>query len=354
VLTVGRYWKSENYDMNGHERISAALRGITPDKIPVMLHNFMPVAREAGLTMKQYRGNPKEIARAFTESVEKYQYDGVLVDIDTVTLAGACGVKIDFPENDPARSHVGYLTDYAGLPGLRIPDLSSYPYSANWLEATRLIKDYFGDEIFVRGNCDQAPFSLASMLRGTENWMLDFYMTEENQVRELLDYCTEVSIQFVNLMSQTGCDMVSNGDSPAGPEMIPPELFEKFAFPYEKRVVDAAHAKGLPYVLHICGNTEAILPQMMESGADGLELDYKTDVNKAFDLMKDSCTFLGNIDPSGILALGTTDQVRKATVDLLEIFSGTNRFILNAGCALPPGTPEENINEFIATARNWK
>ena len=178
--------------MNGHERINAALKGEKPDKIPVMLHNFMPVAKEAGITMEQYRENPKEVARAFIESVDKYKYDGVLIDLDTVTLAGACGVKVDFPVNDPARSHIGNLTDYAGLPGLKIPDLSTYRYSANWLEATRLVKEYFGDEIFVRGNCDQSPFALASMLRGTENWMLDFYMEEESKIVELLEYCTEV------------------------------------------------------------------------------------------------------------------------------------------------------------------
>ena len=159
----------------------------------------MPVAREAGLTMKQYRENPKEIASAFIESMEKYQYDGVLVDIDTVTLAGACGVEVDFPENDPARSHKGNLTDYANFDKLEDSG-SEYLYlSANWLEATRLIKEYFGGEIFVRGNCDQAPFSLASMIRGTENWMLDFYMTEENLIKELFDYCAEVSIQFIDI-----------------------------------------------------------------------------------------------------------------------------------------------------------
>jgi uroporphyrinogen decarboxylase len=339
--------------MNGHQRISAALKGDKPDKIPVMLHNFMPAAREAGITMKQFRENPKEIARAFIESVEKYGYDGVLVDVDTVTLAGACGVKVDFPENDPARSHRGFLEDYSDMGQMKIPDLSSYPYSANWLEATRLIKEHFGDEIFVRGNCDQAPFSLASMIRGTENWMMDLYMADENHVRGLLEYCTEVAVQFINLMAQTGCDMVSNGDSPAGPDMINPELYGKFALPYEKKLVEAAHKNNMPYVLHICGNTETILPRMISSGADGLELDYKTDTGKAFEILHDKCTFIGNVDPSGVLALGTPELVRKTTIELLEIFSHANRFILNAGCALPPGTPEENLREFIRTAREY-
>jgi len=34
--------------MNGYERITAALRGERPDRVPVMLHNFMMAAREAG------------------------------------------------------------------------------------------------------------------------------------------------------------------------------------------------------------------------------------------------------------------------------------------------------------------
>ncbi len=340
--------------MNGYERIKAALAGEPTDKIPVMLHNFMMVAKEAGLTMEQYRNDPKAIADAFIRSVEKYRYDGILVDIDTVTLAGACGVKVDFPVNEPARSHKGILDSYDDLKKLKPVDVGSYKYVQIWCEAVRLLKDYFKDEIFVRGNCDQAPFSLASMIRGTENWMMDFYMTEERLLFELLDYCTEATSQFILLMAQTGAHMVSNGDSPAGPDMIPADLYEKFARPYTKKVVEVAHKAGVPYVLHICGNTDIIIDQMLETGADGLELDYKTDVLKAFEHMHDKAVFFGNVDPSGVLALGTPEMVRKKTIELLDIFSQTNRFVLNSGCALPSSTPSENIEMFIKTARDYK
>ena len=37
--------------MNGYQRIVAALRGERPDTTPVMLHNFMMAAREAGVSM---------------------------------------------------------------------------------------------------------------------------------------------------------------------------------------------------------------------------------------------------------------------------------------------------------------
>ena len=49
--------------------------------------------------------------KAFIAAVDKYQYDGILVDIDTVTLAGAVGVKVDFPVDDAARSHDGNIAD---------------------------------------------------------------------------------------------------------------------------------------------------------------------------------------------------------------------------------------------------
>ncbi len=340
--------------MTGKERIAAALRGDKPDKIPIMLHNFMLAAKEANVSMEEYRNDPRRIAQVFIQAVERYKYDGILIDIDTVTLAGACGVPVDYPKNDPARSHRGNLEQYADLDTLKLPDLSAYKYTSIWLEATRLLKNHFGEEIYIRGNCDQSPFSLASMIRGTQNWMMDFYMEDESLIFQLLDYCKEVTCQFVELMCQTGADMVSNGDSPAGPDMIPPDMYVKYALPSQKKVVEVAHRNKLPYVLHICGNTESILPYMIESGADGLELDYKTDVNKAFDLMHDRCTFIGNIDPSGVLAMGSVREVEDATKALLKIYARTNRFIANAGCAIPPTAPEENLKAFIATVRNFE
>ena len=340
--------------MNGYERIWAALRGKKSDQTPVMLHNFMMASKEAGISMSAYRENPKTIADVFIRSVEKYRYDGILVDIDTVTLAGSVGVPVDFPLREPARSARGCLNQLSEAGKLPAVNIENYKYVQIWLEAVRLIKVHFGDEVFVRGNCDQAPFSLASMMRGTQEWMLDLLMEEPGKIRILLDYCTGISLQFIRLMAQTGCDMVSNGDSPAGPEMIPPEMYREYALPYEKLLVQEAHRLGLPYTLHICGNTESILPSMVESGADALELDYKTSSLAVFNQLRDHTCLIGNIDPSGVLALGSAERVRRTTLELLEIYQPSNRFILNAGCAIPAETPPDNLKMMIQTAREFK
>jgi len=341
--------------MTGYERIAAALDGRYPDKIPVMLHNFMMAARERGITMRQYRQSPQLIAESFIRAAEAYDVDGVLVDIDTATLAGAVGVPVDFPDDEPARCRSGRLDGLDMVEVLEPLDIQSHRGVSVWLEAVRLLRRHFGNDLLVRGNCDQAPFSLAGMMRSPALWMMDL-LEESNRplIFKLLDYCQDVCLQFIRLMGDAGAHMVSNGDSPAGPELISPEMYCRFALPYEKALVDAAGRLGLPYVLHICGNTGLILKDMVSTGADGLELDYKTDARLAHDLMKDRCTFFGNLDPVNVLALGSRDLVEKKTQALVAVFSDTPRFVLNAGCAIPADTPKENIRAMIRVARSFR
>jgi len=336
--------------LNGYTRIKAAVEGRHADTRPVMLHNFMMAAREAGYTMAQYREDPRKIAASFIRAVETYQYDGVVVDVDTATLAGALGVPVDFPEDQPARAYRPGVVHLEQVKDLDPADISSYRYVQIWIEAVRILREHFRDEIYIRGNCDQAPFSLASMMRTPEQWMIDLITDEENAFL-LLEHCAAATCQFIRLMATTGCHMVSNGDSPAGPEMISPAMYRKFALPYEQRVVEQAHRLDLPYTLHICGKTNAILKDILATGADCLELDYKTDIELAFPLLKDAACLIGNIDPSSVLALGTVDDVTCQTERLLDVYSGCARLILNAGCAIPAETPGENLRAMIATAR---
>ena len=338
--------------MNGYERITAALRGARPDRVPVMLHNFMMAAREAGVTMQTFREDPRRMADAFIRAVETYGYDGVLVDLDTATLAGALGVPVERPVAEPALCHGARLACLAEVDDLEPSDVRLDAHVVVWLEAVRLLVRHFGREVYVRGNCDQAPFSLASMMRGAADWMMDL-MDEENHARaeRLLDHCGAAALQFIRLMAATGAHMVSSGDSPAGPDLVSPRIYRAFALPWEKRLVDEAHRLGLPYALHICGRTDRILDDMLATGADALELDHETDAHLAHDRMKDRAVFIGNLDPSGVLALGTPDVVEAKTRELLDVFADTPRFILNAGCAIPATTPPANLRTMIRVAR---
>ncbi len=340
--------------MNGYQRIEAALAGRRPDRTPIMLHNFMLAAREMRLSMAEFRNDPKVIAEAFWRSVETYSFDGILVDVDTAVLAEAAGAQVAHPRDEPAVVVGPRLRTLEEIDTLEPVDLAAHRRVQISLEAVRLLVERSQGEIYIRGNCDQCPFSLAAMLRGPQEFMMD--LLDESQtarIERLLGYCTEATVDFLRLMATTGCHMLSNGDSTAGPAMVSPALYRRFAEPWEKRVVAEAHRLGLPYLLHICGDTASILPDMLETGADALEIDYKTDAWLAHDRMKDRAVFVGNLDPSGVVAHGTPELVESKTTKLLELFADTPRFILNSGCAIPADASPANLRAMIRAARGF-
>ena len=338
--------------MNGHQRITAALAGQMPDKRPVMLHNFLQAAEQFGINMKQYREDPQLAAKCLIESVERYGLDGVLFDVDTALLASAIGVPTDYPVDVPARTHQPLLDNLADVSLLEDVDISKNIRIQHALETVRILKNYFKDEVYVRGNCDQCPFSLATMVRTPVNFMMDLMLDEENAIR-LLEYCTNVTKQMIRLMATTGADMVSNGDSPAGPDMISPDMYRQFALPYEQAIVNEAHGSNKPYLLHICGNTDLILADIAGLGLNAVELDYKTSIDKIHDTMHDTCTLFGTIDPSGVITYGSLSEVEQKTLELLKLYQGCPRLVINAGCAIPREAPHENIKRFVDTAHEW-
>lgn len=336
--------------MNGYERITAALNGVMPDRRPIMLHNFMVAAREAGYTMKQYREDPEIAAKSHIQFVEKYNVDGILFDVDTALMAGSVGVPVDYPDNEPARTHDLFLQSLDETEMLKEVDISTNLRIQHSLEVVKILKKYFKNEIFVRGNCDQAPFSLACSMRTPAQFMMDLMMEEEKAIC-LVKYTTRLCTQFIRLMIEAGADMVSNGDSPAGPNMISPEMYAKFAYPYEQMLIAETHSLNKPYLLHICGNTDLILERFAAMKVDAVELDYKTPIERIHHILGNQTTLFGTVDPSGVMALGTPEDVRRETLKILDVYRGNPRLVIGAGCAIPPTAPERNIRAIIETTQ---
>jgi uroporphyrinogen decarboxylase len=338
--------------MNSLERVRAVLAGQIPDRVPVCLHNFMMAGREAGIPLEKYRRDPKVIARVHLQAVEKYGYDCVMIDTDTTMLAEAMGAKSECAPDEPGRivapairslKEVGRLKVVNPVTDGRIPAL---------LEGVGLIAQQAGNDIAIRGNADQAAFALACLVRGVEDFLMDLASDSENPaIAQLLNVCHESHLAVHRALIKAGAHFTSLGDSLGGPDVISPKMFARFVRPYEERLVSQLAADGILTVIHICGDTTRILDAFSQYGFCGFELDYKTDATKAKHTAGAHHVLFGNIDPSGVLARGTLEEVRQKTRQLISVWKPGAHFVLNAGCALPASTPPENIRAFIATAR---
>jgi len=172
-------------------------------------------------------------------------------------------------------------------------------------------------------------------------------------IQQLLEVCYQTHLATHRALIKAGADFTSVGDSPAGPDVVSPAMFGRYARPYEERLVRELAAEKIFTLIHICGNTTSILDQLAQYPYCGFELDYKTDVRQAKAIVGAQHVLFGNVDPSGVIACGTPEQVREATRWLIAEWKPGGRFILNAGCAIPASTPRVNMAAFMSAAREF-
>jgi MtaA/CmuA family methyltransferase len=168
-----------------------------------------------------------------------------------------------------------------------------------------------------------------------------------------MEVCYQSHLAVHRALAKAGAHLTSLGDSLAGPDVTSPRMFERFARPYEARLVNDLNADGIFVVIHICGDTSKILDQLAEYGPCGFDLDYKTDAVKAKLTAGKGHVLCGNLDPSSVIAQGTVEQVREATRKLIATWKPGGRFMLNSGCAIPPTTPPENIRALVSAAHEF-
>jgi uroporphyrinogen decarboxylase len=340
--------------MNGYQRVMSVLRGELPDRVPVCLHNFLPAAREAGVSLEQYLTEPAVAARAHLQAVEQYGYDCILIDLDTTMLAEAMGACRDHTPGEPGHIAAPAIGSLDEVERLRPVDPERDGRIPVLLEAVRIMAAAVGGQVAIRGNADQCAFSLAGLLRGMQDFMMDLVSAPDHPgLQRLLEVCYQSHLATHRALQRAGADFTSLGDSPAGPDVVSPAMFQRFARPYQERLVRELAADGIFTVIHICGNTSPILEQLAQYPACGFELDYKTDAVRAKATAGRQHVLFGNIDPSGVLALGSAAQVREATRRLIETWKPGGRFVLNAGCARPPTTPPENIRALVDAAAEF-
>ncbi|MDR1291381.1 MAG: hypothetical protein LBK06_09270 [Planctomycetaceae bacterium] len=340
--------------MNGFERISNVLDGRVTDVVPVMLHNFMSAARNAGMTMQEFRSQPENMSRAFIEASLCFGLDGILTDVDTALEAYALGAETVFDENMPAKvvapisNRIEEVIDKIDAEKLERDERIQI-----YLDAIRMMREAVGGELFIRGNADQGAFSLAAAVYGISNMMLGLAMPEkEESILQLIERCYVVNLKFHKLIKEAGADMTSFGDSVGSPDLISLKMYQKFVLPFQKRLVADLAQSGIRTVCHICGKTDRILELMSECKFAGVEIDYKTNIVAVQKTMHGKSVVFGILDPSGVFCFGNEATVRESTQKVLDIFQGRD-LVIGAGCALPAETPPENIKTFVNTVRSY-
>lgn len=338
--------------MTGKQRVRCVLNNMRPDRIPIDLHNFLVCAGLTGKPYSEVFQSSELIAESQILGQELFGHDVLLVEVGIATLAAACGCKIDYPVDAAPWIKSAPLAGMSAgeaaqaLESLKLPDPQTNIYLKTVIDAVRILAEKKGNELFIMGRADQGPFSLACELRGMDNLMMDLAMNE-SYVHDLFAFTTNAYLAYARAMMGAGADATSMGESASGQALISPEFYRKFAYPYQKKAIDALHANGYVVANHICGKVDQILPDMVASGADILEIDEKTDIALAAPYaQRGECVLLGTVSPNLLRNAGPSD-VEAATMELIDKTNGGRGLILGPGCAMAGDTPVENIKAMI-------
>lgn len=349
--------------MNSYVRISNVVERRKTDVLPVGPYMGNHCAAVAGVKLIDYYTKPEKMAGVQMDAWEIYGQDILCIQSDNYYIAEGFGVKTNFYENSTPTLREPIVKELKDVSRLKLPDPQKDGRMSVYIEAMDIVSSKFKRKVALR-SAGTGPFALAGHLMGVQEFLTEIAMLEvspgesdEKALHYMLEICTEALIEFSKAQLKAGTDIVQCGDSLASLDMISPNIYEKYVFPYEKRYFDTinplASKHGAYTILHICGDNTKVMELQAKTGTNIIEVDYKADLKRWKEKIGEKVILIGNLDPSRVLLQGTVEDVRVAALQCIEAAAEGGGFILGSGCEVPIHAPVENIREMIKVAREY-
>ena len=312
--------------------------------MPVMTH---PGIELNGNTVREAVSNGKVHAEAVIKLTQAYQSAAACTIMDLTTEAESFGAEIAFSD-EAVPAVVGHmLTDVKSINELQVPSLSAGRIP-QYLKANLLAARAIQDRPVFAGCI--GPFSLAGRLYDMSEIMVLIY-EHPDAAHTLLAKCTQFIEKYCEALKQTGVNGVLMAEPAAG--LMSNDDCKTFSSAYVKYIVNEVQDDNFIVVLHNCGNQGHCTEAMVETGAAAYHFGNKCQMEEVIKEVPPTALAMGNLDPVSLFKDGTPEQMRKATLDLLEKTRQYPNFVLSSGCDTPPHTPIENVNEFFKALDDW-
>ena len=226
---------------------------------------------------------------------------------------------------------------------LAVPAVGS-ARSGIYLDAIRKAKAQITDRPVLAGMI--GPFSLAARLMDVSEIMMTCY-DDPDVVHLVLGKVTAFLIDYARAYREAGANGIVMAEPVAG--MLSPSLEEEFSSPYVKQIVDAVQNDDFAVVYHNCGdNTARMVDSILSTGAMAYHFGNSIDLEDMLRRIPEDTVVMGNLDPAGLLRLGTPERITEETQALIARCRKYPHFLVSSGCDIPPATPWENLDAFFA------
>jgi uroporphyrinogen-III decarboxylase len=181
--------------------------------------------------------------------------------------------------------------------------------------------------------------------------MMDLRNNPEGAYR-LLDLCTRVVIDWLKAQYEAMGDTVESIfvlDDIVG--FISEKHYLEFAHPYLKRICDAFPQDWVK-IYHNDADVHACLEQLPDAGFTVPACGKQIHISEVKRRVGDRICLMGKVNPLEVAVQGTPEEVRAATLDVLQN-SGREGIIFSVGGGISPGMPKENILAMLEALQDF-
>jgi [methyl-Co(III) methanol-specific corrinoid protein]:coenzyme M methyltransferase len=337
-------------NLDRRKRVLATLRGEEVHPMPVfsgMGNLTVHGLKDKGWKFPQIHLDSHKMASAAASTYKLFGLESVVVPFDMGVEAEALGCGINYYEDSvdilyPTVSEK--VADKVDEWDLQLPD---EPLEKGRIpivvDAIKELKETVGDEVAV-GAWVLGPYTLAGQLFELDDLFKKSFK-KPDAVHKALDVLEDFLIDLAALYREGGADYMTVREMGGGGDILSPRMFGSLIQPHLRKVFAALDS---PKILHICGDTNLIVDQMADCGADAISVDQKNDLRETRKKIGDDIILLGNLDPYNVLVAGSPADIEEALKDIID--SGVNA--VWPGCDIWPDVPEENMGTFVeATLR---
>jgi len=289
-----------------------------------------------------------ELATAVTvTATERLGVDAAILFADILLILEPLGLELEFAKGEGPIIHNPIRTA-ADVDRLRpLDDLAPLAYV---MEAVRSIRASLAPNIPLIGFAG-APFTLACYAiegRGSRHYdqAKSFMYSDGGAWNALLDRLTRATAVYLNAQATAGAQALQVFDSWIG--TLSPHDYGRFVQPHMARLF-AALGSSVP-VIHFGTGTSALLELQRDAGGTVIGLDWRVELDRAWQRLGPGVAVQGNLDPVALLA--PLDEIESQARRILGLAAGRPGHIFNLGHGILPETPVDNVRALIDFVHN--
>lgn len=302
-----------------------------------------------GYRFTELHGDPRKMAAAAATSYELFGFECAVVPYDLCVEAEALGCTMN-PYSEV--EHLLYPTikekaihSEEDMARIQIPsDLESRGRIPVVTEAIGILKREVGRYLPVGTYC-LGPFTLAGQLMDLDE-LFKLSFKKQKEVRAMLDILADLVIQVAEIYRRAGADYVCIREMGATTDVLSPRAFRALIRPPLEKIFAGIR---YPKVLHICGHTNSVVKDMVESGPDAISVEQRNDLVKTREEVGPGPLVFGNVDAYNVLVNGKPEDVERAVLASIE--NGVDA--LWPSCDIWPTAPVENLRVMVDTVKRY-